>query len=126
MSDSLRKIIAAVVTVGLAAVVVVGFVIGDRTAEDRARAIGSRSDEANALRMRGDVLWERGDVLAARRDYEQALDIHREVDDRPNLARTARALSLLLKQHPELVTDQDMGSLLEEARETFAALGMRS
>jgi cytochrome c-type biogenesis protein CcmH len=37
-----RKIVAAVVTVGLAAVVVVGLVMGDRTDEDRARAIGSR------------------------------------------------------------------------------------
>ncbi len=42
MSESVRKIIAAVVTVGLAAVVVVGLVMGDRTDEDRARAIGSR------------------------------------------------------------------------------------
>ncbi|NNC41331.1 MAG: cytochrome c-type biogenesis protein CcmH [Acidimicrobiia bacterium] len=42
MSDSVRKIMAGVVTVALAAVVVVGLIQGDRTDEDRARAIGSR------------------------------------------------------------------------------------
>ena len=42
MSDSVRKIVAAVVTIGLAAVVVVGLIAGDKTDEDRARAIGSR------------------------------------------------------------------------------------
>ncbi|MDF1596106.1 MAG: cytochrome c-type biogenesis protein CcmH [Acidimicrobiia bacterium] len=42
MSDSIRKIVAAVVTIGLAVVVVVGLVQGDRTDEDRARSIGSR------------------------------------------------------------------------------------
>ena len=42
MSDSIRKIIAAVVTIALAAIVVVGLVQGDKSDEDRARAIGSR------------------------------------------------------------------------------------
>ena len=42
MSDSIRKIIAAVVTIALAAIVVVGLVQGDKSDEDRARSIGSR------------------------------------------------------------------------------------
>jgi cytochrome c-type biogenesis protein CcmH len=42
MSDSIRKIIAAVVTIALAAIVVVGLVQGDKSDEDRARAVGSR------------------------------------------------------------------------------------
>ena len=42
MSDSVRKIVAAVLTLGLAVVVVVGLIVGDKTDEDRARAIGSR------------------------------------------------------------------------------------
>lgn len=42
MTDSVRKIIAGVVTIALAAVVVVGLIQGDRTDEDRARSIGSR------------------------------------------------------------------------------------
>jgi cytochrome c-type biogenesis protein CcmH len=42
MSESIRKIIAAVVTIALAAIVVVGLVQGDKSDEDRARAIGSR------------------------------------------------------------------------------------
>ena len=42
MSDSIRKLIAALITVGLAAIVVFGLVQGDRSNEDRARAIGSR------------------------------------------------------------------------------------
>lgn len=42
MSDSIRKMAAAMVTVALAAIVVVGLVQGDKTDEDRARAIGSR------------------------------------------------------------------------------------
>ncbi len=42
MSESVRKIIAAVVTIALAAIVVVGLVQGDKSDEDRARAIGSR------------------------------------------------------------------------------------
>lgn len=42
MSESMRKIIAAAITIGLAAIVIVGLIIGDRTDEDRARAIGSR------------------------------------------------------------------------------------
>jgi cytochrome c-type biogenesis protein CcmH len=42
VSDSIRKIVAAVVTVGLAVVVVIGLIQGDRTDEDRARSIGSR------------------------------------------------------------------------------------
>lgn len=42
MTDSVRKIIAGVVTIALAAVVVIGLIQGDRTDEDRARSIGSR------------------------------------------------------------------------------------
>jgi len=42
VTDSVRKIIAGVVTIALAAVVVVGLIQGDRTDEDRARSIGSR------------------------------------------------------------------------------------
>lgn len=42
MSESIRKIIAAVVTIALAAIVVVGLVQGDKSDEDRARAVGSR------------------------------------------------------------------------------------
>ncbi len=42
MSDSVRKLIAAVLTLGLAVVVVAGMIVGDKTDEDRARAIGSR------------------------------------------------------------------------------------
>ncbi|HSR44961.1 MAG TPA: cytochrome c-type biogenesis protein [Acidimicrobiia bacterium] len=42
MSDSVRKTIAAVVTIALAVVVVVGLIQGDESDEDRARAIGSR------------------------------------------------------------------------------------
>lgn len=42
MSDSVRKIMAGVVTVALATVVAVGLIQGDRTDEDRARTIGSR------------------------------------------------------------------------------------
>lgn len=42
MTDSVRRIIAGVVTIALAAVVVVGLIQGDRTDEDRARSIGSR------------------------------------------------------------------------------------
>lgn len=42
MPDTTRRIIAAVVTAGLAIVVVFGLVQGDRSAEDRARDIGSR------------------------------------------------------------------------------------
>lgn len=42
MSESARKIIAAVVTIALAAIVVVGLIQGDKSDEDRARAIGSR------------------------------------------------------------------------------------
>lgn len=42
MSESVRKLLAAVVTVGLAVIVVIGLVQGDKSDEDRARAIGSR------------------------------------------------------------------------------------
>jgi cytochrome c-type biogenesis protein CcmH len=42
VSDSVRKLIAAVLTLGLAVVVVAGMIVGDKTDEDRARAIGSR------------------------------------------------------------------------------------
>jgi len=42
VTDSVRKIIAGVVTIALAAVVVIGLIQGDRTDEDRARSIGSR------------------------------------------------------------------------------------
>lgn len=42
MTDSVRRIIAGVVTIALASVVVVGLIQGDRTDEDRARSIGSR------------------------------------------------------------------------------------
>lgn len=42
MSDSVRKLIAAVLTLGLAVVVLAGMIVGDKTDEDRARAIGSR------------------------------------------------------------------------------------
>jgi cytochrome c-type biogenesis protein CcmH len=42
MSESARKLIAALVTIGLTAVVVFGLIAGDRSDEDRARAIGSR------------------------------------------------------------------------------------
>ena len=42
MSESIRKAIAAAVTIGLAIVVVFGIIQGDRTDEDRARSIGSR------------------------------------------------------------------------------------
>ncbi|MBT8166551.1 MAG: cytochrome c-type biogenesis protein CcmH [Acidimicrobiia bacterium] len=41
MSESLRKILAGAVTVGLAIVVVVGIVIGDSTPQDRVQALGS-------------------------------------------------------------------------------------
>ena len=40
MSDSIRKMVGAAVTIALAAIVVVGLVQGDKTDEDRARAIG--------------------------------------------------------------------------------------
>jgi len=42
VSESVRKLLAAVVTVGLAVIVVIGLVQGDKSDEDRARAIGSR------------------------------------------------------------------------------------
>lgn len=42
MSDSVQKLIATVLTLGLAVVVLAGMIVGDKTDEDRARAIGSR------------------------------------------------------------------------------------
>lgn len=42
MSDSVRRIVATVLTIGLATVVIAGLIVGDKTDEDRARAIGSR------------------------------------------------------------------------------------
>lgn len=42
MSSGLRKLVAGLITVLLAAVVVVGIAIGDPTPQDRARALGSR------------------------------------------------------------------------------------
>ena len=42
MTESVRKIIAGVITIALAAVVVAGLIQGDRSDEDRARSIGSR------------------------------------------------------------------------------------
>jgi cytochrome c-type biogenesis protein CcmH len=41
MSERARKIMAGLITVGLAAIVVVGVAIGDSTPQDRVRAIGS-------------------------------------------------------------------------------------
>ena len=41
MSESVRKVIAGVVTVALAAIVLIGVVIGDPTPQDRVQAIGS-------------------------------------------------------------------------------------
>jgi cytochrome c-type biogenesis protein CcmH len=42
VSDSVQKLIATVLTLGLAVVVLAGMIVGDKTDEDRARAIGSR------------------------------------------------------------------------------------
>lgn len=41
MSDGLRKIAAGLITVALAAIVVVGIAIGDPTPQDRVKALGS-------------------------------------------------------------------------------------
>ncbi len=41
MSEGVRKVITGVVTVALAAIVLVGIVVGDPTPQDRAQAIGS-------------------------------------------------------------------------------------
>jgi cytochrome c-type biogenesis protein CcmH len=41
VSEGLRKIVAGVITAGLAVVVLVGVVIGDSTGQDRVQALGS-------------------------------------------------------------------------------------
>ncbi len=41
MTEGVRKVVAGLVTVGLAVIVVVGIVIGDSTPQDRVRALGS-------------------------------------------------------------------------------------
>ena len=41
MPEGMRKILAGVVTIGLAVIVVVGIAIGDSTPQDRVRALGS-------------------------------------------------------------------------------------
>lgn len=41
MSEGVRKIVAGLLTVGLAAIVVVGIAIGDSTPQDRVKALGS-------------------------------------------------------------------------------------
>jgi len=41
MSDGVRKIVAGLVTVGLAVVVLVGIIIGDSSEQDRVQALGS-------------------------------------------------------------------------------------
>ena len=41
MSDTVRRAVAGVITVGLAAVVLVGIIIGDSTPQDRVQALGS-------------------------------------------------------------------------------------
>ena len=41
MSEQIRKVIAGLVTVALAAIVLVGIVIGDATPQDRVQALGS-------------------------------------------------------------------------------------
>ncbi len=87
MSESVRKIVAAVITVGLAVVVVTGLIIGDRTDEDRARAIGSRvkcpvcqgvaiaDSPSETARAMMDVVEER---IAEGWSDEQIIDYFRE------------------------------------------------
>lgn len=78
---------------------------------------------AEVERLRGDLLWQQGDLVAARKAYEAALEEHdRRVNAAPNDMRVRRArANFLSNQHQGARALADLRAVLDQSPRNFDA-----